>query len=95
MWNKPPLFLVLGAILVTVYFGYLFYQVWFDSERLYKQAKKNMQRLPTWYPLKRYYLWRLGEKKSWVYERKATSIVVLLFLILFDSLIIVAAINGK
>jgi hypothetical protein len=95
MWNNPPLLLVLGAVFGTVYFAYLFYQVWFDSERLYKQAKKNMQRLPTWYPLKRYYLWRLGEKKSWVNERKAASVFVLVFLILFDSLIIFAAINGK
>jgi hypothetical protein len=93
--NKPPFLLVLGAVLGKAYFGYLFYQVWFDSDRLYQQSKKAMRRLPSWHPLKSYYLWRLGEKKSWVNERKVMSIVVLLFLLLFDSLIIVAAISGN
>ena len=95
MWNNSLLPLVLGAIFVTVYFAYLFYQVWFDSDRLYQKAKKSMSKLPSWYPLKGYYLWRLGEKKSWVNERRVTGIVVLFFLLLFDGLIIVAVIRGK
>ena len=73
MWNEPPFLLILGAVIGTVYFGYLFYQIWFDSERLYQQSKKAMRKLPSWYPLKRYYLWRLGDKKSWGNERKVMS----------------------
>jgi hypothetical protein len=95
MWLKPSPFLILGAVFMTGYFGYIFYQIWFDIDSIHGRTRKAINKLPAWYPLKGYYLWRLQNQKNWMIEQRVMSIFAILFVLIFDSLLAVAILHGK
>lgn len=95
MWIRPPVLLILCALAITGYSGYIFYQTWFNIDKLHARAIKSTISLPSWFPFKQYYSLRLQNKKSWIIERKIMNIFMTLFVLLFDSLIVMAVIYGK
>lgn len=95
MWTKPPLHVILIALLMTGLFSYIFYQIWFGTEQLYQKYSKRINNLPSWYPFKKHYLWQIQNKKNWIMERRVVSIIVMLFILLFDGLIVIAVLYGK
>ena len=95
MLENSSLLPILAAIFATGYFAYHFYLVWFDTEKLRRNARKSVQKLPSWYPFKKYYRWRLGHGTGWTNEQKVTSIFAMLFILLIDVLVVRTFIYGN
>jgi hypothetical protein len=95
MWNKPSPVLILFTLVLTSVPGYVFYEIWFNTDSLHERTNKSLNKLPSWFPFKRYYFLRLQEKKSWIIARRIINIVMMIFVLFFDTLILLAILYGK
>ena len=73
---------VIPAILAWTFLaGYYFYRSWFDKMGLEESMKRDIERLPTWYPFRNYSLNKLGSK-YWLWQIRILSTLGILIGIL-------------
>ena len=82
MEEKPDLVAVPILLLWISLAGYYTYRSWFDPDGLASSLKRDINRLPSWYPTKTYSLSRIGSK-SWLWGIRiisTISVVISIFL---------------
>jgi hypothetical protein len=72
MQNKPDTFFVLAMLAWTALSGYYSYRSWFDVSGLQKSMRRDIEKLPLWYPLRNYSLRKLGAT-SWLWQVRIFS----------------------
>jgi len=87
--------MILFTLIVTSVYGYIFYQTWFNIDDLHEWTNKFLNKLSFWYPFKQYSLGILQNKKSWIIKTRITNIFGMFFILLYDSLIVIAILYGK
>lgn len=87
MQNKPNL-LVIPAILAWILLaGYYFYRSWFDQTGLEDSMKRDVDRAPTWYPIRSYSRSKIGTK-HWLWQIRILSTLGILVGILVLILVV-------
>ena len=91
--QEKPNFLVIPVILLWTFLaGYYFYRSWFDKSGLEESMKRDVERLPVWYPFRSYSLSRIGTK-YWLWQLRILSTLGILIGVLALILIIYALIR--
>lgn len=68
-------------VLFFAYFSYLFYQIWFQPQKLINKSRNKYYKWPDWYPGKRLEITMASSDKGWVNLNRALSIFGAIFLI--------------
>jgi biotin transporter BioY len=90
MINQPSL----GFVLLFLFFSFLFlsntYKLWFKTDQYYQNIYNSLTREPSIYPLGKFFLKLMENKKSWVLWQKVFSMVGILAVLGADILVIIA-----
>ena len=84
----------LGFVLVFLLFSLLFisntYKIWFNTNRYYQDIYNSLDREPSIYPFRKFFLKRMENKDSWVLWQKVFSLTGIVAVIGADILVIKA-----
>jgi hypothetical protein len=95
MSNKPPLFFVIGMILMAAYINYVFYQVWFEPKIMLKSARKQIYKLPRWYPFRWFYTAMVNDDRDWITNNKIMTTLGEIIVMGMLIVVLIAWFNGK
>lgn len=87
MKNQTNLFaipILLSWILLS---GYYAYRSWFDADGLADSMRRDIERLPLWYPTRDYSLSKIGSP-FWLWQTRVLSILGLIIGTVFLMLIL-------
>jgi|PlaIllAssembly_1097288.scaffolds.fasta_scaffold1097385_1 hypothetical protein len=80
--------LIIPAILAWILLaGYYFYRSWFDTTGLEDSMKRDVDRTPTWYPIRNYSRSKIGTK-YWLWQIRILSTLGILVGILVLILVV-------
>ncbi len=90
MITHPPL----GFVLVFLLFSLLFlsnsYKLWFKTDEYYQDIYNSLNREPSLYPFRGFFLKRMENKRNWVLWQKVFSAFGILAVLGADVLVVVA-----
>jgi hypothetical protein len=95
MMDKPPLFFLIWFAVLTAMFSYRLYRIWFRTDDEYENIVQQINRLPSWYPMKEYSIMSIQDKELWVSNAKILSAPAFVIMIIADILVITAFLFGK
>lgn len=72
MQNRPDPFAIPVILAWILLAGYYSYRSWFDVDGLEESMRRDIERLPSWYPLRNYSLNNLGTSK-WLWQIRIFS----------------------
>ncbi len=88
--TRPPL----GFVLVFLFFSLLFlsntYKLWFKTDEYYQDIYNSLNRQPSLYPFREFFLQRMENKQRWVLWQKAFSALGLIAVVIADTLVLMA-----
>jgi len=88
--TRPPL----GFVLVFLFFSLLFlsntYKLWFKTDEYYQDIYNSLNRQPSLYPFRGFFLQRMENKQRWVLWQKAFSALGLIAVVIADTLVLMA-----
>lgn len=90
----PPLLALVFAIVVTAIAAYWAYRSWFDSVNLRQELLSRQQQLPTWYPLRGYFV-RWFQHCRAIRDLRIINTIGFLITAAFTIFLIVAAFVGS
>jgi hypothetical protein len=94
-WYRPNLFMLIGLGIFNILWIYNLYRVWFHTEQEFKKNVEKMNNMPSWIPFRERFIQDLNDKEAWSQQTKLTSVLGILFLVLMDTLTILATIFGE
>jgi len=71
-FNKPNILAFPALLAWTILAGYYAYRSWFDIDGLRNSMRRDIERLPSWYPIRSYSLSGL-DGKLWVWQIRILS----------------------
>lgn len=74
MQNKPELLSVPAMLAWTLLAGYYTYRSWFDADGLRNSLRRDIEKLPSWYPFKSYSLDKINSN-YWLLQIRFLSTV--------------------
>ncbi len=94
-WYRPDNFMLTGLGIFNILWLYNSYRVWFHTEQEFKKNQEQVNKTPSWFPLKEYFIEIANSKETWSRQTKLTSAIGILFLLFMDAMLILATILGK
>src|SRR5688572_31271933 len=94
-WYKPPSCMLIWLGVFNVLWFYNLYKVWFHTEQEFKKHIEKMNNMPSWIPFREHFIEDLEDKEAWSRQTKLVGILGILFLILMDTLAILATTLGE
>ena len=86
----PPL----GFVVIFLLFSLLFlsnsYKLWFKTDQYYQDIYNSLNREPSLYPFREFFLRRMENKPRWVLWQKIFSLLGILAVLAADVLVITA-----
>lgn len=72
MKNSPDPIAIPVLLLWILLSGYYSYRSWLDADGLKESMRRDVERLPSWYPVRSYTLDRLGTRR-WLWQIRIFS----------------------
>ena len=97
MWNwyKPDPCMLIWLGFFNILLVYNLSIVWFHSEKEFRKNLEKMNNMPSWVPFRDRFIQDSNDKETWSRQTKLTSVIGILFLILMDTLVILAMKFGE
>ncbi len=87
----------LGFVIVFLLFSLLFlsnsYKLWFKTDEYYQSIYNSLNREPSVYPFRSFFLKRVENKQSWVFSQKVFSLFGIAAVLAADVMVVMAYMN--
>lgn len=87
----------LGFVVLFLLFSLLFlsnsYRLWFNTDRYYEDIYNSLNRQPSLYPFRDFFLKRMENKPAWVFWQKVFSLLGIAAVLAADVLVVLAFIQ--
>ena len=87
----------LGFVIVFLLFSLLFlsnsYKLWFKTDEYYQSIYNSLNREPSVYPFKDFFLKQVENKQSWVFRQKVFSLFGIAAVLAADVMVVMAYIQ--
>ena len=84
----------LGFVIVFLLFSLLFlsnsYKLWFKTDEYYQSIYNSLNREPSVYPFKDFFLKQVENKQSWVFRQKVFSLFGIVAVLAADVMVVMA-----
>jgi len=81
-----------GFVIVFLLFSLLFlsnsYKLWFKTDRYYEDIYNSLNRQPSLYPFRDFFLKRMENKQSWILWQKVFSLIGIAAVLAADMLLV-------
>ena len=81
-----------GFVIVFLLFSLLFlsnsYKLWFKTDRYYEDIYNSLNRQPSLYPFRDFFLKRMENKQSWILWQKVFSLIGIAAILAADMLLV-------
>lgn len=89
----------LGFVILFLLFSGLFlsnsYKLWFKTDEYYQSIYNSLDRQPSLYPFRDFFLRRMENKQRWVLWQKIFSLLGIAAVLAADVLVVMAWINAN
>lgn len=92
--SSPPFSFVLIFLLFSLIFFYNTYRLWFQTDRYYGEIRASLERTPSLYPFRGFFLRQMEDRRRWEFLQKTFSILGLIAVLAADAIIISAWLSG-
>lgn len=84
----------LGFVILFLLFSLLFlrnsYKLWFKTDEYYQDIYNSLNREPSIYPFREFFLRRMENKNNWLFWQKLFSLLGISAVIVADALVVMA-----
>ena len=93
--SRPPFAFVLVFLLFSAIFFYNTFKLWFRTDAYYQSLWESLNRSPSLYPFRDFFLRQMEDRRRWEILQKVFSIVGMIGVLAADALVIAAWMAGK
>lgn len=88
--NRPDFWFVLVFLLFSLLFFYNTWRLWFQTDRYYADLRASLEREPSPYPFRGFFLRLLENRRRWELVQKIFSVPALIAVLAADALVVSA-----